>query len=246
MSERFCFKCGRRLSVGVLYCSHCGYPASLYLTASPPLLRLTYKLSLTILVSGFLLAALADIVIPHLFPKLPMVVVDLLVQLSDTVAIPLIVVGAILLVSTAAKYSLRPWLTDFIVAAGFALNLAYWAIARTWGGLLYTPEYHLWLEAATLISHSSYVMILVGIAARKMIDRELRLLNVKVMYNRFSTQLALLTALIPPLTFIMLPGGWNLRIAYLSLLGWPAVGLATWAIWDLTAERVFRIYLFKN
>ncbi|HDD34157.1 MAG TPA: zinc ribbon domain-containing protein, partial [Thermofilaceae archaeon] len=84
MSERFCFKCGRRLSVGVLYCSHCGYPASLYLTASPPLLRLTYKLSLTILVSGFLLAALADIVIPHLFPKLPMIVVDLLVQLSDT------------------------------------------------------------------------------------------------------------------------------------------------------------------
>ena len=157
-----------------------------------------------------------------------------LVLLNDLLAFPLLTPSFVFYIAYLSKIKLKPWIIDFVVAAGFPLNIVTFSISQMVDGLLFNI-------VSFLHNPLSYMMIIVGILSRKIVDREFDSLGVQIEDARYENVLSLFTAAMP-LLFYSLLGSTSPKI----YIGMPAIGLATWLVWDMLTTRLVKIYVFKN
>jgi len=229
-NKRYCLKCGAELPEVSEYCGRCGYPARIHLIDEPPKLRITYKLGIVIFLLGLLSHLFVNYGVAFLNPNLPENTLYMLVYADEALFLPLTLFGALTIISAYAKLSLRPWIIDIVVVFGFLCFVL--TLYIIFG---YLPK------STYIYAHfrtASYILTIGGILCRKMIDREVNILNMQIDDTKFSYSLAMLTIL--------------LSISYLSslplavILSSLSAGIITWIIWDTYTPRITRIYIFKN
>ena len=217
----YCFKCGAKIEVWG-YCPKCGFPTQIYFVKPPPKIRLKYSLALALLALGIIGYFIYDLNPDSL--ELEMT--------AYYITIPMMITGLILIVATYFRNSLKFWRIDYITALGIALF--------TVNDYLITaiPDENLPTLIDALITFSFLYVTVGGIIAKKLLQRELKLLNIKIQASK-NTFKASLIATIALLAFFIQG---SVYITFLVL----ACSIVTWLIWHFTATRITRIHVYRN